>query len=466
MFSAYKTLTIVHLHPRLYLSSLLCHLVRTLRLDPRTVCWVLLYKRTLVPYNTVVSSSPAMPIDVESFNNQISKALRSYRPNPIEVDGILNEGRNVIYVARRLSFFQFSTNGGVLYIVRGICDILHTLQPAFLDGIEILTYKDLISIRASISEEPDGNPPTKLKIRENAWWSGGLLTALLPDLQSLELHQGFPSSFSSGSVSCPNLTRFLFKSGGNKEVDTYNLEKSLLEFLDNCPSLKDATLIYRNLQGWALPLQIWTPHRPVELYLHHLESFTQFFYSDGDGKEEEKVPIDLFNNLVLPPKCNVALEDEDTARKRSWDDSFPISPYLSSELSQHPHIKVRISVHLERETIAVVGATFSFLDQADHKISLVKRLRLEYYNSRPIFEHFMDFLEFLTKKLESSSFKILNLELLLDDLGLDKLIIPEGVLEEVQRLEDRGGSKRGTVSLVIKHRSKGSSEELELCSRK
>lgn len=328
-----------------------------------------------------------------------------------------------------------------------ICDAALSGELAWL---EILFNEEDITVRATtheVSPGPNNKPPTmRVFIRDHARWSGGLLTALFPDLESLKLGQGFPSGFKFKSASYLNLTRFQFHSW--KFGDTDELENTLLKLLSRCPNLQDLDFIYPNLQSrWRFLELSPKPHESVEL--PSLKLFTQRFYH---GSGVAAVPIGLFNRLVLPPQCNVKLSDEDHESKRSWNGSFPISALYNSSQCP-PHLKVEVEVHIDQNKTAVVEATFSD-PHSIGKISLVKWTRAEYH---PIFEQILDF---LGKKLADLPVETLELEFHLDQL--EEPTVSEGVSEGVLRLLEQSAKPPSKVTLVIKCTMENSSEVLEV----
>ena len=328
-----------------------------------------------------------------------------------------------------------SSSDAIPTLIHRICSVSRAAtQPGNLTKIMICTVDEKIVIVSSpmspkgVSPDADYKPPAELTL----WYTrlpGELLAALLPDFQRLKVTAqiGLPSlRFSQQSY--PNLTHFRFFLTDTNGID--GLEGNLLEFMSFCPYLEEVDLNYpgpKLKSRWKLPslgcfcrcstrkVTKYTAGKSVAL--PSLKSFTQTFRDRSlSGRT---VPISLFNNLILPPNCNIALTDEDLHHKRSWDGSFPIS---LNHMSQYSHIKtVEISVRFADNGFdARVKATFSY---SFHKVSLEKLVLREHRDPYKIVEQILDSL--INHKRVDRSIETLRFEHYLDE-PIDPAVVWSG----------------------------------------
>lgn len=391
------------------------------------------------------------------FSSRIIEALSSNPPTSPEpeagpqIDRINNDFDGNIWIGSDLDIR--ASSDAVTAFVKEIYDtICATALPGELARIEIKGCRGSIRIHTyagdKVQQDASCEPITKLTLEHYTEWSGGLLNVLLPNLQSLEMLQWFPSQGQLGPE-YPKLKYLMFHSPSHWVEVTRELENMLLGLLSKCLSIQTINFKYASLlsQPNSLP---GSSHEMVEL--PSLKSFTQHF-SHWDYEEIE--PISFFNRLILPPQCNITLKEEDPDFKRPWDISFPILPH---HLSQYKSIKtVEISVNFDGYKTTVVKAT---LLDPNRKVSFEKWIHRECCGLHPLFKQIMDFLE---KNSVGLSVKTLEL-----NLYLGKLDISSGdlccVYAMVHHLKEKRvqGNPLSTVTTFIKYTDNRSSKVSEI----
>ena len=169
---------------------------------------------------------------------------------------------------------------------------------AFRQGSERVRYSYSRKSLSKITLEP----LTTLKA-VNFLFLGELLAQSLPDLRELDVSTPgpFPSVGSSNEFHYPNLIKFHLKVVGYDVSPT--LGEDLLGFLYNCPRLEYASFCCPN---GIIDLKT----KSKEVSLNHLRSLTY-------ESHVSPMPVDLFNQLHLPPTCDVTFTTNDVPHGRS-----------------------------------------------------------------------------------------------------------------------------------------------------
>lgn len=267
--------------------------------------------------------------------------------------------------------------------------------------------------------------------------------------------------FNTDILMFPNLTHFRLEvlSLGNLLLD---LEKNILDFLQDCPQLEDAFILFgdpeecKRQQQEDAPVFLGEPEdffsiaddltHEAEVSLPRLRSFTH-------ESPDHTLPAGLLNKLDLPDTCVVTLTTRGTGGiiGEPWTCGF--YPALRG---YPPHTRVTsvdtvtITVRAETEGIprpqAVVGVTF--LD-SKRKVSLNKLVSTS-FRDKPAKKEVKNILDWLKSSTVGVYFSTLNFERLPDGpaVELEQFLNKAKEIAELVRLPDAPPLK--TVTLKVR----------------